>query len=258
VPPLLAGVVIAYVLVLLPVPVIDVAFLPSQLALQSVQAPQSPMQLIGQFVLVHVESVSILLADGIHLPLYLASFVTTYVLDLVPVLDIDAVPSHIPSHSVQVFHSPMQLTGQFVIAHVESVSVLLANGIQLPPYSASFNTVYVLFFVPDIDVALLPSQIASQALQSLHFPTQAAGQSVFMHVESVSIVLVDGLQFVPSLAASVVIVYVLIFVPVPGIDVVLLLSQVALHLVHSPQLPTQLTGQFVIVQLESVSVAPFV
>jgi hypothetical protein len=45
---------------------------------------------------------------------------------------------------------------------------------------------------------------------------------------------------VPPLSAGVVIVYVLFLVP--GIVVAFLPSQVALHLVHSPQLPTQLIG----------------
>jgi hydrogenase maturation factor len=134
-PPLLAGVVIAYVLVLLPVPVIDVAFLPSQLALQSVQAPQSPMQLIGQFVIVHVESVSILLADGIQLPPLLAGVVIAYVLVLlpVPVIDVAFLPSQLALQSVQASQFPLQLIGQFVLVHVESVSIVLSDIVQAAP-----------------------------------------------------------------------------------------------------------------------------
>jgi hydrogenase maturation factor len=209
---------------------------------------------------VHVESVSILLADGIQLPPLLAGVIIAYVLVLfpVPVIDVAFLPSQLALQSVQALQFPLQLIGQFVIVHVESVSILLADGIQLPPLLAGVVTAYVLVLlpVPVIDVAFLPSQLALQSVQALQFPLQLIGQFVIVHVESVSILLADGIQL-PPLLAGVVTAYVLVLLPVPVIDVAFLPSQLALQSVQASQPPMQLIGQFVLVHVESVSIALF-
>ena len=162
----------------------------------------------------HVESVSILLADGIQLPLYLACVVTVYVLVLLPVpsTDVGLIPSQVASQSVQLPQDPTQLTGQFVFMHVVSNSSVLVT--QLPPYSSSFNIVYVLVLLPvlGIDVVFLPSQVASHSVQLLQVPMQSTGQFVFTHVLSVSFVPADGVQ-VPLLIAAFNTLYVLVLLP---------------------------------------------
>jgi hypothetical protein len=84
------------------------------------------------------------------------------------------------------------------------------------------------------------------ALQSLQpqFQEQSTGQSVLLHVESVSIVLFAVVQIAPPLLTSLVTLYVLVLVPLLEAFIP---SQVATEsqAVHSPQLPTQLTEQSV-------------
>jgi uncharacterized membrane protein YjjB (DUF3815 family) len=164
-PPLLAGVVTLYVLVL--VPGLE-ELIPSQVAAQALHSFQSPIQLTGQSVLVHVESV----CGGCvgQLPPLLAGVVTLYVLVLVPGLDdIALIPSQVASQALHSFQSPIQLTGQSVLVHVESVC---GSG-QLPPLLAGVVTLYVLVLVPSLDdVALIPSQVAAQTVQSFQSPIQ--------------------------------------------------------------------------------------
>jgi hypothetical protein len=119
VPPLIAFVLTLYVLVLVPCPG-AVVLTPSQVATQAVQLPQSPIQLTGQFVLLHVKSICcVLFAIGQVLPLLLTGLVTIYVLVFVPGLGAVAlIPSQVASQSVQEFQSPTQSTGQSVLLHV--------------------------------------------------------------------------------------------------------------------------------------------
>jgi hypothetical protein len=110
VPPLIAFVLTLYVLVLIPVPG-AIALILSQVAAQSFHSPQSPTQSTGQTVLVQVESVSVVLfAIGQVRPLLIATVLTIYVLDLVPILDVALTPSQIASQAVQVSQFPTQLT----------------------------------------------------------------------------------------------------------------------------------------------------
>jgi hypothetical protein len=81
----------------------------------------------------------------------------------------------------------MQLIGQFVIVHVESVSILLADGIQLPPLLSGVVIAYVLVLIPGPDVAFLPSHLALQSVQAPQFPMQLIGQFVLVHIGSVSV-----------------------------------------------------------------------
>jgi hypothetical protein len=135
VPPLLTGLVTLYVLVLVPVPILDVAFIPSQVAAQAVQLSQSPTQLTEQSVLLHVESVSVVLSViGQIAPPLRTALVTLYVRVLVPVLG--AVALTLSQVATQAFHtpqSPMQLTEQSVLLHVLSVSIVLSAIGQVRP-----------------------------------------------------------------------------------------------------------------------------
>jgi uncharacterized membrane protein YjjB (DUF3815 family) len=188
----------------------------------------------------------VLSAIGQVRPLLIATVLTIYVLDLVPVpvLDVALIPSQVASHAFQEFQSPTQSTGQSVLLHVISVSVVLsAIGQVRPLLIATVLTLYVLDLVPVpvLDVALIPSQVAAQAFQEFQSPTQSTGQSVLLHVISVSVVLSAIGQFRPLLIATVLIKYVLFLVPVPVLDIALIPSQVAVQAFHSPQFPTQST-----------------
>jgi hypothetical protein len=131
------------------------------------------------------------------------------------------------------------------MVHVLSVSVVL----HVPPLIASVLTVYVLVLVPVLDVALIPSQVAVQAVHSPQLPMQLTEQSVFWHVESIS----GTGQVLPLLLTGLVTLYVLVLVPVLG-ALVLIPSQVAAQEFHSPQSPTQSTGQSVLLHVLSVSI----
>jgi hypothetical protein len=57
-----------------------------------------------------------------------------------------------------------------------------------PPLLTGLVTLNVLVLIPLLE-AFIPSQVAAQAFHSLQLPTQSTGQSVLLHVLSVSIVL---------------------------------------------------------------------
>jgi hypothetical protein len=206
VPPLIAFVLTLYVLVLVPVPG-AVALIPSQVAAQAVQLPQSPTQLTEQSVLVHVEFVcSVLFAILQFAPPLLKGLVTLYVLVLVPVLGaVVLIPSQVATHAFHSLQSPIQLTEQSVFMHVLSVSVVLFAILHVPPLIASVLTVYVLVLVPVLGaVVLIPSQVAAQAVHSPQSPIQSTGQSVFWHVKSICCVLFAILQVLPLLLTGLV------------------------------------------------------
>ena len=221
------------------------------IVLHLLQLLQFQLQSTGQSVRVHVLSVSILL----HVPPFLAGIVIVNVLVLDPGLEV-LIPLQVAVavQALQVPQFPMQLTEQSVFWHVLSVSVLFADGVQvLPPLLAALVIVYVLVLVPGLGaVVLTPSQVAAQSLHSPQFPMQLTEQSVFWHVESVSLVLFAIRQGCPPLIATVLLVYVLVLFPV--IDVALTPSQVAAQALHTPQFPMQLTEQSVLVHIASVSV----
>jgi hypothetical protein len=101
----------------------------------------------------------------------------------------------IPSQvATQAFHSlqlPTQLTEQSVLLHVLSISIVLSVVLQLaPPLLTGLDTLYVLVLVPVLGaIALIPSHVAAQAVQVSQSPTQLTEQSIFLHVESVSVML---------------------------------------------------------------------
>jgi len=116
----------------------------------------------------HVLSVSVVLFAILHVPPLIAFVLTLYVLVLVPVLGaVVLTPSQVATQAVQVLQSPIQLTGQSVLLHVKSICcVLFAIGQVLPLLLTGLVTIYVLVFVPGLGaVALIPSQVASQAVQ---------------------------------------------------------------------------------------------
>ena len=85
------------------------------------------MQLTGQFVFMHAESVSIALFLIVQsVPPLLAGVVILYVLVFCPISDLEFIPSQTPLHSVQLIQPPMQLIGQLSLVHVESVSICLS------------------------------------------------------------------------------------------------------------------------------------
>jgi hypothetical protein len=51
---------------------------------------------------------------------------------------------------------------------------------------------------------LIPSQVAAQAFQEFQLPTQSTGQSVLLHVKSVSIMLSTVGQIAPPLLTGLV------------------------------------------------------
>jgi hypothetical protein len=218
-PPLIATVLTLYVLDLVPVPILDLALIPSQVATQAFQELQSPTQSTGQSVLMHVRSLivsGVLFDIGQVRPPLIATVLTLYVLDLVPVpiLDLVLIPSQVPVQAFQELQSPMQSTGQSVLLHVESVSgVLFAIGQVRPPLIVTVLTLYVLDLVPVLGaVVLIPSQVPVQAVQVPQSPTQSTGQSVLLHVLSVS-----GIgQVRPPLQTGLDTLYVLVLVPVLG------------------------------------------
>jgi hypothetical protein len=218
--------------------------IPSQVAAQAVQVPQSPTQLTEQSVLLHVLSVSVMLsAIGQIAPPLLTGLVTLYVLVLVPVLGAVAlIPSQVPAQALQASQSPTQLIGQSVLLHVLSVSIVLSAIRQIaPPLLTCVVTLYVLVLVPVLGaVVLTPSQVATQAVQVPQSPTQLTGQSVLLHVLSVSIVLSAVGQIAPPLLEGVVTMYVLVLVPVLE---ELIPSQVTAQALQALQSPTQLIEQ---------------
>jgi hypothetical protein len=95
--------------------------------------------------------------------------------------------------------------------------VLSAIGQIAPPLLTGLVTLYVLVLVPVLGtIALIPSQVATQAFHSPQLPTQSTEQSVLLHVESISVVLFAIGQVRPPLIAFVLTLYVLVLVPVPG------------------------------------------
>jgi hypothetical protein len=140
-------------------------------------------------------------------PPLLTGLVTLYVLVLVPVLGAVAlILSQVAAQAVQVPQSPTQSTEQSVLLHVLSVSIVLSTVGQIAPALLTcLVTLYVLVLVPALGaVALIPSQVAAQAFQLPQLPTQSTGQSVLLHVKSVSIVLSTVGQIAPPLLTGLV------------------------------------------------------
>ena len=110
-PPLLAGVVTIYVLVLVP-GLGAVSLIPSQVATQVLQLSQFPTQSTRQSVFWHVESVC---GTGQLAPPLLAGVVTIYVLVLVPGIGAVAlIPSQVAAQVFQLSQYPIQSTGQSI------------------------------------------------------------------------------------------------------------------------------------------------
>jgi uncharacterized protein involved in cysteine biosynthesis len=128
--------------------------------------------------------------------------------------------------------------------------VLFAIGQVRPLLIAFVLTLYVLVLVPILEAFIPLHVVKTQAFHSSQFPTQSTGQSVLLHVLSVSSVLSVIGQVRPLLLSGLVTLYVLVLVPI--LDLVLIPSQVAAQAFHSPQSPMQSTGQSIFWHVESV------